>query len=106
MKYLLILLLISSNLNAQFLLEQDKQLHMGGTYVISSIVSSYTLVKTNDKRKALVIGITSGLAAGLAKEIYDLKYGNPELEDLAADAIGATAGALTITIPLQRKRRP
>ena len=106
MKYLFTLFLFSSSLNAQFLYQQDKQLHMGGTYVISSIASSYTLNKTNDKRKALLVGIVAGITAGLAKEIYDIKYGNPDLADLAADAIGATTGALVITIPLERKRRP
>ena len=104
MKYLFILFLISFNLNAQFLLEHDKQLHIGGTYIISSATSSYVLNKTDNRSKALLIGFGVGFTAGLAKEIWDINYGNPSVEDLVADAIGSALGSVVVTIPLQRKR--
>ena len=104
MKYLFILFLISFNLNAQFLLEHDKQLHIGGTYIISSATSSYVLNKTDNRSKALLIGFSVGFASGLAKEIWDINHGTPDLADLAADVIGSALGSVVVTIPLQRKR--
>ena len=74
------LLLISISCNAQSLnvlsLHQDKQLHVGYTYIISSATTSYVLKKTGNKRKAIFIGIGTGMAIGIGKEIYDARNGS------------------------------
>ena len=103
MKILIISFLISFSIQAQSFIPFDKQLHIGSTYIIASSVSAYTLKRTQDKRKAILIGIGAGMTIGLAKEIYDIQNGNPEMNDLLADLLGSTLGAIVVTIPLGRK---
>jgi len=98
-KLLLIALLITSNVCAQ-LVPQDKLLHLGGSYVISSTISAVVYNKTNDKKKAILIGLCAAVLAGSIKEIYDIKHGQPEWSDLAADAVGSVLGVVTIRIAI------
>jgi len=81
----------------EFAVSTDKQLHMAGCFMISSVTTSYVYNRTADKRKAILIGFGAGMVAGIAKEVYDLGYGNPELSDILADAIGSSLGAVSIT---------
>ena len=99
----MVLLVLSVNVNAQssipeFFSSTDKQLHMGGCYVISSMTTAMVYKRTANKRKSVLIGLGTGIALGVAKELYDIKYGNPELGDIAADAIGAGLGVLCVRI--------
>ncbi len=82
----------------QFTFAQDKQLHMGGCFVISSTTSAIVYKRTGNKKRALLTGLAVGIGAGLAKEIYDIKYGNPSVDDLLADIIGSAAGVAIIRI--------
>ena len=107
MKYLTILaLLFIINLKAQNfqLLQNEKvindQLHIGATYIISSVTTSYVFKKTQNKKKAMWIGFGVGMGVGIAKEIYDIEHGDCEAGDLLADFIGSSLGCLVITIPL------
>ena len=98
-----VLLILSVSANAQssipeFFSSADKQLHMGGCYVISSMTTALVYKRTANKRKSILIGLGTGIAMGVAKELYDIKYGSPELGDIAADAIGAGLGVLCIRI--------
>jgi len=97
------LLLISISCNAQSLnvlsLHQDKQLHVGYTYIISSATTSYALKRTGNKKKAIFIGIGTGMAIGIGKEIYDARNGSAEKGDLIADLVGSTLGSIVVTIP-------
>ena len=121
MRWLLICILWSSNIAAQslmsnppkisepssvryaliqaqeFAVSTDKQLHMAGCFMISSITTSYVYNRTADKRKAILIGFGAGMVAGIAKEVYDVQCGSPEWGDILADAIGSGLGAVTIT---------
>ena len=113
MRWLLICILWSSNVAAQsfmsdpnspnpsslkvFLASTDKQLHMAGCFMISSWTTSYVYNRTADKRKAIVIGFGAGMVAGIAKEVSDIQYGNPDWADIAADVIGSGLGAVSIT---------
>ena len=121
MRWLLICILWSSNIAAQslmpnppeisepssiayvvsrtqeFAVSTDKQLHMAGCFMISSVTTSYVYNRSADKRKAILIGFGAGMVAGMAKEVYDLGYGNPDWADILADAIGSGLGAVTIT---------
>ena len=101
---ILAITLLCTNLKAQSLnevlsLHQDKQLHIGYTYIISSATTSYVLKRTKNKKKAILIGIGVGVTIGVAKELYDAKYGYAQTGDLIADIIGATAGSIVVTIP-------
>jgi hypothetical protein len=104
MRYLIILLLILSiDVDAQSLnlyTYDDKQLHMGATYVISSFTTAYVFKKTQNKKKAMWIGFGVGMGVGIAKELWDIEHGNCECGDIVADLIGSTLGCLVITIPL------
>ena len=105
MRYLtiLLILLFSTSLNARTLdlyTFDDKQLHMGATYVISSVTTAYVFKKTQSKKKAMWIGFGVGMSVGIAKELYDIEHGNCEVGDLVADVIGSALGSFVITIPL------
>jgi len=98
-----VLLALTVQLNAhssipEFFSSADKQLHMGGCYVISSMTTALVYKRTANKRKSVLIGLGTGIALGVAKELYDIKCGNPELGDIAADAIGAGLGVLCVRI--------
>ena len=98
-KLLLIALLITFDMCAQ-LVPQDKLLHLSGGYVISSTISSVVYNKTKNKKKAILIGLCTAILAGGAKEIYDIRHGQPEWNDLAADVAGAVLGVVTIRIAI------
>jgi hypothetical protein len=89
------------SLNAKDIrLREDKQLHLGATYVISSTTTALVYNKIKNKKKARWIGFGVGVTVGIAKEIYDIEHGNPETGDLIADIIGSALGSFVITIPL------
>ena len=96
---LIIFFMITNIASAQFI-QQDKLLHAGGCYAISSSVSALVYDKTKDRRKAILYGLTTSIFIGVAKEVYDIKHGNPDIKDIAADVIGAGLGVITIRITL------
>ena len=98
-KALIIFFMITNIVSAQFI-QRDKLLHAGGCYAISSSVSAIVYDKTKDKRKALVYGFTTSIIVGVAKEVYDIKHGNPDIKDIMADIVGGGLGVLTIRITL------
>ena len=116
---LLIFLAITASLNAQhlparnaentsrfiskvqgFAVAQDKQLHMGACYVISSFTSALVYRKTKDKTKATVYGFSVAMLAGVIKEVYDINNGHSDMNDILANTIGASLGVVTIRITL------
>ena len=105
MRYLtiLLILILCVDVKAQKLTlytYDDKQLHMGATYVISSFTTAYVFKKTQNKKKAMWIGFGVGMSVGIAKELWDIEHGNCQYGDLVADFIGSSLGCLVITIPL------
>ena len=96
MKKILTILLISTGLNAQDIRPTDTHLHIGATYIISSVTTSYVLKKTNNKKKAMLVGIGVSMAVGIAKELND---SNVQNKDLFANLIGSTLGSIVVTIP-------
>lgn len=96
--FLILLLLIPYRAQAQQLLPQDKLLHLGGSYAIGAAATSIAYHYTKDKRTATFIGISAVLLTGIGKEIWDIKCGNSELKDIAADITGGTLGVLTVRI--------
>ena len=116
---LLIFLAITASLNAQhlparnaentsrfiskvrgFALAQDKQLHMGACYAVSSFTSALVYKKTKDKTKATVYGFGVAMLAGVIKEIHDINHGNSDVNDILANTIGSSLGVVTIRITL------
>ena len=94
-KLIALLLLISTSCIGQ--IQQDKLLHLSGCYIVSATTTTL-LLDRYPERKAARIGFAVGVGVGIAKEIYDIKYGTPSAGDLVADIIGAGLGAVVIRI--------
>jgi hypothetical protein len=77
---------------------QDKTLHMGGCYVISSTTSSIIYNITENRKKAFIYGVTSAVIIGGIKELHDINHGDSNWADMGANVIGATLGALIVTV--------
>ena len=98
-KALIIFFMITNIVSAQFI-QQDKLLHMGGSYVVSSSVAALVYSQTENKKCALLSGLIVSLAVGGAKEIYDRKHGYPDWNDMLANTVGTTLGLITIKITI------
>ena len=94
-----ILLFINLTARAQ-ILKNDKLLHMGGSYGISSSVAAIVYEKTKNKNQALVSGLAVSLLVGAGKEIYDKRHGDSNWNDMLANTLGATLGIVTIRIAI------
>ena len=77
---------------------QDKLLHMGGCYVISSTTASIVYNITENRKKAFIYGVASAVIIGGIKEIHDINHGDSNWHDMGANVIGATLGALVVTV--------
>ena len=96
MKKILAILFISTNLNAQDFGLTDAQLHIGATCAISSVATSYVFNKTNDKKRAMLIGFGTGMTVGIIKELNDK---NIENKDMLGNIVGSALGCVVVTIP-------
>jgi len=118
-KTLVLLIIITAAVNAQhlparnannfntalnavkdFAIAEDKQLHAAGCYVISSTVSAIVYNNTRNRKRAILSGLGVSLLVGAGKEIYDIKNGDSNWEDMLANTIGATLGVLTVKIAI------
>ena len=77
---------------------QDKLLHMGGCYVISSTTASIVYNITENRKKAFMYGVLSAVIVGGIKEIHDINHGNPSWGDVGANVVGATLGASVVIV--------
>ena len=77
---------------------QDKLLHMGGCYVISSTTASIVYNMTENRKKAFIYGVLSSVVVGGIKELYDINHGDSNWADMGANVIGGTLGALVVTV--------
>tara|TARA_R100000329_G_scaffold140434_1_gene122698 strand:- start:458 stop:754 length:297 start_codon:yes stop_codon:yes gene_type:complete len=98
MKKILITLFISTGLSASNTDPTDMQLHLGATYIISSATTAYALNKTNNKKKAMLIGFSTGMAVGITKELIDKRAQN---KDVVGNIVGSALGCFVVTIPLR-----
>jgi VanZ family protein len=98
-KALIIFFLITNIVSAQ-VLPQDKQLHIGTTYMFSATTTALVYNKTGDKKKAMVYGFILPMVAGVVKEIYDINHGDPDVKDILANTVGSSLGVITIRITL------
>ena len=77
---------------------QDKLLHMGGCYVISSTTASIVYNMTENRKKAFVYGVLSSVIIGGIKELHDINHGDSNWADMRANVVGGTLGAFTVTV--------
>ena len=98
MKLLLFFIFILYSTPCLGQIPQDKLLHAGGCYAISATTSSVIYNITGNRKKSFIYGISNAVAVGGIKEIYDIKCGNSDWGDVGANVVGATLGAITVTI--------
>lgn len=81
-------------------LGRDKALHFGACAVISAGGYGVAALATDDARIRLGVGVGAGVAAGLAKEAWDLTgRGDASVRDLTWDLAGTVTGvALAVLI--------
>ena len=104
MKYILLLFLIPSITFSQMYKEQDKQLHFAAGNIAGAAGYIYSYNKHQDKKRAMITGICTAFAAGVAKELFDGAIMNGYVEH--KDILATTLGGITIstTIPLFQKK--
>ncbi len=88
-----------------FIEQKDKHMHFAAGNVAGLVGYTWSYKKHEDKTRALITGICTAFAAGVAKELYDAATGGyVELGDVAA----TTLGGITIgfTIPLFEVKKP
>ena len=96
MKEIITILLLSISSMAQTI-PQDKMLHFSACYIISSGSSTLLSYKYTE-RQAMWMGIGLGVSVGIAKEVWDIKHGHSDMNDIYADVLGAVAGAVVVRI--------
>jgi len=89
----ILLLFVYITLSGQ-MVPRDKQLHFYAGTEIGFAASALAI----EKKPLLSFGIAVGSAAfiGIAKELYDIKHGSPEVKDAAWTVIGGVAGYLIV----------
>ncbi len=103
MKEIIIALLICISSAGQTV-PRDKIMHFSSCYMISA--TSTTLLSCKyEKNKAAWIGFGIGATVGISKEIYDMKWGHSDENDLYADILGAALGSITIRINLNKRKK-
>jgi len=99
MKRILVFLLFINYLcTGQSIIPQDKLLHAGGCYVISSTTSSIVYNITENRKKAFIYGVLSSVVIGGIKEVYDIKHGDSSWGDMGANIVGGTLGSFSIVV--------
>ena len=98
-KALIIFFMITNIVSAQHIRE-DRIIHTTGVYLLSARTTALVYNKTKSKKKAVVYGFILPMMIGVAKEIRDIKYGDPDINDIIANSIGASLGIITIRITL------
>ena len=77
---------------------KDKQLHYGAGIITGTIGYEYVYIKTKDRKKAFIAGITTSFLAGAFKETIDATQKGNKFD--AKDLLATTLGGFTITINL------
>jgi uncharacterized protein YfiM (DUF2279 family) len=103
MKEIIIALLICMSTMGQTV-PYDKFMHFSSCYVISATSTNFLSHKYT-KNEAAWIGFGIGATVGISKEIYDMKYGHSDENDLYADLLGAALGSIVIRISLNKRKK-
>ena len=96
MKGIIIALLIYMSSMGQTI-PRDKLMHFSSCYMISA-TSTTLLLQKYEKKEATWIGFGIGATIGISKEIYDMRCGHSDMNDLYADLLGAALGSVVVRI--------
>ena len=92
-------LLITTIASAQ--IQNDDLIHVGGSYIISSMTTAIVYNKTKNKKKAIICGVVVSLVIGVGKELTDNRWGTKDTHtDLLSNTLGTTLGVITINIAI------
>ena len=98
----------SNSYNPTILLkEQDKQLHFGAGMIVSTLGYTWSYNKHQDKKRAMIAGVCTAFAVGVAKELFDGGVQNEYVDprDIWATTLGGFSMSLTIPLFQPKKRR-
>lgn len=96
---ILIFLTFKLSCNPIFPIAQDKQLHLGVGFIISG--GSTLIAKQLNWKHPMLIGLSIGTLAGIAKECYDLTgRGNPNVADALYTSAGSLIGSSVFSIKI------
>jgi uncharacterized protein YfiM (DUF2279 family) len=86
--------------------ENDKQLHFSAGVVTSALGYTWSYNKHQDKKRAMITGLCTSLAAGVAKELLDnIRGGDFDERDIFATTLGGVSMSVTIPIFQPKKKR-
>ena len=94
-----IFFMITNIVSAQHIRE-DRIIHTTSVYLLSASTTALVYNRTKSKKKAAVYGFILPMMVGVAKEIRDIKHGDPDVNDVIANMVGASLGIITIRITL------
>jgi len=103
MKEIIVALLICVSTMGQTI-PHDKVMHFSSCYIISATSTEFLSYKYT-KNEAAWIGFGVGATVGISKEIYDMRYGHSDENDLYADLLGAAIGSIVIRIRLNKRKK-
>jgi len=103
MKEIIVALLICVSTMGQTI-PHDKVMHFSSCYIISATSTEFLSYKYT-KNEAAWIGFGIGATVGISKEIYDMRYGHSDENDLYADLLGAAIGSIVIRIRLNKRKK-
>ena len=96
------------NIQGQFILtEHDKQLHFGAGMITSALGYTWSYNKHQNKKRAMITGLCTAFAAGVAKELFDggVMGGYVDHRDILATTMGGITMSVTIPLFQPKKRR-
>lgn len=104
MKTILIIIL-SLPLFGSAQIQPDKVKHFAVGTTLAGASSFAALQLGADKKEAFIIGFGVGMAAGIAKEVYDMESGNgtPSTADMLWTIAGAAVGSVSVSITIKGK---
>jgi len=82
--------------------QQDKVKHFVAGSTISFVSYKVLYKKTKNHPKSLLLGMASGILAGVAKEVYDPVF---DKNDLLSTALGSVSVGITIDLLPNRERQ-
>jgi hypothetical protein len=86
------------------IIHSDKVKHVVIGVLFTGTAQALTFKLTNNRSKSMLIGLGTGIVAGVAKELYDMTgRGTPSVRDLLWTAAGAGAASVSLRYALTTK---
>ena len=105
MKTLVTIIILILPLFGNSQIQPDKVKHFAVGTALSGASSFAALQFGADKKEAFIIGFGIGMAAGIAKEVYDMETGKgtPSTADMLWTIAGAAVGSVSVSITIKER---